>query len=115
MARHSFAASLLTTHPGASDPVGICHKVADVTQSVASATVAADIAVLVADGASPTQGHVTTLNTDWTALLAGLPGIPSISDVILSFDATAVGTRSALRRAILRILEAVEGCDALSP
>lgn len=39
------------------------------------ATVATDVATLVADGATPTQAHVTTLNTDWavvnTALLTG--------------------------------------------
>jgi len=32
--------------------------------------VAADIATLVADGATPTQAHVTTLNTDWGTLKA---------------------------------------------
>lgn len=32
------------------------------------ATVDTDVATLVADGATPTQGHVNTLNTDWTAL-----------------------------------------------
>lgn len=33
-------------------------------------TVAANIATLVADGASPTQAHVTTLNTNWATLKA---------------------------------------------
>ena len=35
----------------------------------ASATVAANIATLVTDGASPTQGHVNTLNTNWGTFL----------------------------------------------
>jgi hypothetical protein len=34
----------------------------------AAVTVAADVAVLVADGATPTQAHVTTLNTGWGTL-----------------------------------------------
>lgn len=38
----------------------------------ATTTVAANIATLVADGASPTQAHVTTLNGNWTTYLAAL-------------------------------------------
>lgn len=40
--------------------------------AAAQATVTADIATLVADGATPTQAHVNTLNTDYTAFLATL-------------------------------------------
>lgn len=41
------------------------------------ASVAADVAVLVADGASPTQGHVTTLNTDWGVVFAAFTAAPT--------------------------------------
>lgn len=39
------------------------------TAAPSTATVAADIATLVADGATPTQAHVNTLNTDWGTFL----------------------------------------------
>lgn len=86
----------------------------EATQTVASTTVAANIATLVADGAAPTQAHVTTLNTNWAALLAGLPGIPAKVDVVLSFDATVVGTRSNLRRAIEALLAVVDSGNSLT-
>jgi hypothetical protein len=37
-----------------------------------TATVAANIATLVADGATPTQAHVNTLNTNWGLYLTAL-------------------------------------------
>lgn len=115
MARWSYGATVLDTTVGSRDPIGAAHGIADVVQTVSSATVDADVATLVADGASPTQGHVNTLNTDWTALKAGLPGVPTTADVVISFDASAVGTRSVLRKAVQRLLEAIEGSNALSP
>jgi hypothetical protein len=101
---------------------------ADVTQTVSSTAVAADIAAvdaavatLVADGATPTQAHVTTLNTaqgtldtDWAALLAGLPGIPAAADVVLSYNATNVVSKNILLRAIDRLVEVVKGSGDLT-
>lgn len=129
MARWSFGATILDTAVGPRDPVGAAHGIADVVQTVSSALVVADVATvdgevatLVADGASPTQAHVDALNTDWgalktdwDALLAGLPGVPTTADVVISFDASTVVTRSVLRRAVLRLLEAIEGHSALAP
>src|SRR5689334_15299312 len=54
-------------------------------------TVATDIATLVSDGASPTQGHVNTLNTDWTAYKASIDAISA--DCTLFYDPSKVQNR----------------------
>lgn len=70
-----------------------------------TATVAADIATLVADGASPTQGHVTTLNTDWgtflTAETAFRGGVSALTaNVTLLYDPSAITNMNQLRAAL---------------
>lgn len=98
-------------------------------------TVAANVATLVADGATPTQGHVNTLNTnwaalltlintwktanatlntDWTALSAGLGAVPGSSDVVLSYNASTVVSKNVLRRALQRILEKIDSASDLT-
>lgn len=74
--------------------------------NIVTTTVAADIATLVADGATPTQAHVTTLNGDWTALLAlittakgGVSG-----DMCVTVDTSKVTTVSQLRALFNSIL-----------
>lgn len=42
----------------------------DIPGTIDYTTVAANIATLVADGVTPTQAHVTTLNGNWTLLAA---------------------------------------------
>lgn len=74
-------------------------------------TVAADIATLVADGASPTQGHVNTLNTDWgtflTAYTSYAGGVGALTaNATFMFDPAAVTNMNQLR-AILREIEKV--------
>lgn len=113
MARFSVALKVLGTKDGAIQ-FGNAGPVVDVLNSVATTAVAADIAVLVADGASPTQGHVNTLATDWTTLLAGLGAIPAQTDVVLSFDATAVARRPVLAEAIRTLQRLVAGSDDLT-
>lgn len=68
------------------------------------AAVTADVATLVADGASPTQAHVTTLNTDYTALAAAING-----DVTIIWNGSVVTSRNQLRHALLAAIKAVEG------
>lgn len=90
--------------------------ISDVVNSVATTAVDTDVATLVADGAAPTQAHVNTLNTDWTALKAGTGAIPTNEDVVLSFDASVITTRTKLRNAVQALLLAVEGgVGGLSP
>lgn len=110
MARFSVACKLGAA-PASFTAIG---HVSDVVNSVSTATVNTDVATLVADGASPTQAHVNTLNTDWTALKAGTGAIPAQTDVVLSFDAAVVGTKAKLRAAIEALLRIVEGSDNLT-
>lgn len=75
------------------------------------ATVTADVATLVADGATPTQGHVNTLNTDYTALAAA-----TSADVVLIFDAAVVTNQNQLKAALQKILlAAASGIGGLTP
>jgi len=72
-------------------------------------TVAANVATLVADGASPTQAHVTTLNTNWgtflTAYTAYTGGVGALTtNAAFFFDPAAVTTMNQAR-AILRAIE----------
>ncbi len=79
------------------------------TTASTQATVAADIATLVADGASPTQAHVTTLNTDWAAFIATLGTLPAKNDVVVSVNTTAVTTLGALRAVMATIIKGFAG------
>lgn len=76
-------------------------------------TITADVATLVADGATPTQAHVNTLNTDWTAAIAGKDA--ASDHVVLVVNASSVVTMTALRRAVATLLQHFEGHSALTP
>lgn len=83
----------------------------------ATATVAADIAVLVADGASPTQGHVNTLNTDWgtfltsqTAFLAAL----AAGDLVLYLKDSAAMTRNDVYDALIALQGFIQQPSAIA-
>lgn len=67
------------------------------------AAVVTDTATLVADGASPTQGHVTTLNTDVSALNSALAG-----DVVVMWDGAVVTTKAQMRVALRHALQAID-------
>lgn len=85
-------------------------------------TVAANIATLVADGASPTQGHVNTLDTNWAALkalidtavadAAALPGTGG--DVVLQVNAGNVVTKNKLDEILRFMRQQIEGSNLLT-
>ena len=58
------------------------------------------LATLVADGATPTQAHVTAANTAYTAFTSAL------GDVELSYDTTNVTSVSSLRAPVKRLIHA---------
>ena len=96
----------------------VVNTVATTATVAALAAVVSDVAVLVADAASPTQahvttldGHLTTLNSAWATLLAATGAVPVNKDVILSYDTTAVGNRSTLRKAVNALLDRVAATD----
>lgn len=136
MARIAFGATLGTslgegrfgTSAGGLPPNLTAATTADDDTGTASGTlttnVAAAVAVLVADGASPTQAHVNTLNTAW-GLLATAIATAKVStaaakagvaakNVILDIDTAVVTTQNGVRAALRDIMRAVEGSGLAS-
>lgn len=72
------------------------------------------LATLVADGALPTQAHVTAANTAYTTFKADITAVPATADVVISFNATNVVTKAALKLAVLRLLRIIDGSDDLT-
>lgn len=71
------------------------------------ADVTAALAVLVADAASPTQAHVTTLNTAMTTFLA--------NDVVLMINSSAnVASKNKLDEILRAMRRLVEGSNLLT-
>lgn len=94
------------------DPMNASSTAADKT------TVAANVATLVADGASPTQAHVTTLNTNWALLSADIASgsLGGSADVVISFDASVVTSITILRQMVQALLLTVQsGVGGLTP
>lgn len=76
------------------------------------ATVSTDVATLVADGASPTQAHVNTLNTDFGLLqsrFSTFSNFQTSAALLVNIDKTQIPTVSVLRQLLnLIIIEAAE-------
>lgn len=82
------------------------------TAAPATTTVAANIATLVADGASPTQGHVNTLNTNWgtfltseTAYRAAVATAIGGDSVVVLFDTSKFTKLNQVKAALAAILQ----------
>lgn len=120
MARLSFKVTKFKDHvDGSGNPAGTAITLggngAPVTTFDYSA-VATDIATLVADGASPTQAHVTTLNTDWGTLKTSLDAVAAENgDVYVSFDTTKITTRAQLKAALDAVLINATGSGMVTP
>ena len=93
--------------------------------------VASAIATLVADGASPTQGHVNTLNTAWGLLSTAMTTTKTATaaakvsattansgasgaDVILQINATNVVTKNKLLEIVRGFLLRIDGSSLLT-
>ena len=97
------------------------------------------VATLVSDGASPTQAHVTTLNSAWGTLKTAIDAVTGATvaadavtlaadavtlaadaaglantNVVIRFDPTVVTTRAALVDALRAALTAVNGSSILA-
>ena len=83
--------------------------------AISYTTFATDLATLVADGASPTQAHVTAVNNAWTTLKAEIDAVVSDNvtgvsgtvdaNIVLLVDPAAVVSKNALLIAGRRMLE----------
>lgn len=81
--------------------------------------VAAAVAVLVADGASPTQAHVNTLNTAWGLLATAIATAKTSTaaakvaaapaNAVLDIDTAVLTTKNAVRATLRNIMHQVDG------
>lgn len=98
--------------------------VTDAAAMVAAQTpAAAAMAVLVADGASPTQAHVTTMNGLYTTLAAAVAACNTdignlntalSAGVVISWDTTKVTSINQLKAAFAEALRAAQGGGILT-
>lgn len=136
MARIAFGVTLgqslgngeFSTSGGGLPPNLTAATTADDAAGTASGTLTTNVgdavAVLVADGATPTQAHVNTLNTAWgllataiaaakTATAAAKTGVAA-KNVILDIDTAVVTTRNGVRAALRELTRAVDGSGLAS-
>lgn len=77
---------------------------------------AASLATLVADGAAPTQAHVTAFAATYTTLAADIAALNTAitGDVQITWDTTKVTTITQLKRAFDAALQAAGGGGILT-
>lgn len=114
VARQAFKATLGTALISGL-PTASAGGAADIAVSVDTTAVAADVAALVADGASPTQGHVNTLATDWATLLAAVTAQQATvtGDILVSIDTSVLNTGNKIKAAIHAVLQAIRNAGML--
>lgn len=112
MARLALSLSAGSTVIG-SENFGAHKADVDPVPATSAATYAADkaafeaaLAVCVADGATPTQAHVTAANSAYTTFKADLGGATVTQDLVVSFDKAKISSISSLRAALNRVLQA---------
>lgn len=81
---------------------------------VLSTTATADMATLVADGASPTQAHVTAMNTAFGAMVGPLNALHVASTVSIVFDTTGITTMNQLKAALKNLELQIRGSGLLT-
>lgn len=135
MARLAFGANRNQPLPGGYNAsfVGVTSflgaaTAADDAAGTASGTlttdVAAAVAVLVADGASPTQGHVDTLNTAWALLATAIAATKTATaaaavaanpaDAVLDIDRDRIININALNATVREIMKVAGQLPALT-
>lgn len=82
---------------------------ADIAVSVDPTAMTAAMAVLVADGASPTQAHVTTANNAYTTLLASITAQQATvtGDLLVSVNLAVLDTSNKIMAAVRATLQAL--------
>lgn len=136
MALEAFTATIGTVAPAlgrAADPsAAVTALAAAIAAAVAlvpnPAAFEAALATLVADGASPTQAHVTSANNAYTTLAAAqvtyAAAVAALSttaaaasvaaDVSILFKTSAVVSRNKLNEAVLKLLPLIGGQGILT-
>lgn len=136
MALEAFTATIGTVAPALSRAADPSAAVTTLAASIAAAVAlvpnpaafAATLATLVADGASPTQAHVTAVNNAYTTLAAAqvtyAAAVAALSttavsatvaaDVSVLFNAATVISRNKLNEAVLKVLTNIGGQGILT-
>lgn len=132
MALISFTAKLIGPVPSAGARSGISHPGTALDHAAAKAAATAltyaafatALGVLVTDGATPTQAHVNTANTAWTALKAQIDTLVATAPasvtvatggILVNIDTTAVPTISKLNALFLNVEAAARAQGTLTP
>lgn len=110
------AKATLTAVVSASGKAEAVHAVEKVA-AIDYTAFAAALAVCVADGASPTQAHVTTTNGAWATLKALIDAATGqvSANLVVTVDKANIGTISKLRAAFNDLLRAAEGSGQFTP
>lgn len=98
--------------PSGGDPAAAIAAV-----EAAEVDVAAAVAVLVADGATPTQAHVTTLDAAHTVLAAAITSLVTVAgsaNLTISVDTSVIDTRNKLHAAVAAALKFLESSSIQS-
>lgn len=117
MARVAVACSVGVATPGSQrlDNHGhIADPVAGSSYATDKTAFEAALATLVADGASPTQAHVTSANSAYNTFKADLAAPPTAADIVLSVDLAKISSVSALELALKSMCNTLRGNKALS-
>lgn len=81
---------------------------------VLSTTATADMATLVADGASPTQAHVTAMNTAFGTFVGPVNSLHVANLVSVVFDSTTITTMNQLKAALKNLELQIRGSGLLT-
>lgn len=110
MARSAYSVTLRTTF---ANNGGYSFSTGASAPQPSTSAVEAAVAVLEADGASPTQGHVNSLRSVWNALVTAL-GVYGGGDMLLDINTSTTTTQTAARSAIRSLERALAG-SGLAP
>lgn len=105
MARSAFSCTLTTTF---ANQGGFAFSSQSAVGQPSTAAVESAVATLEADGATPTQGHVTALRSAWNALVTAL-GVYGGPDVLLDINTANVTTQKAVREALRELERRIAG------
>lgn len=96
MARAAFSATLRTTF---ANNGGFAFSSGSAAAQPATTDVEAAVAVLEADGATPTQAHVNDLRAAWDLLVTAL-GVYGGADALLDINTAVLTNQNAVRAAL---------------
>lgn len=105
MARLSYGCTLVTT---LANGAGFVMTAGSSGPAPSQAAVEAAVATLEADGATPTQAHVTALRGVWNTLVTGL-NAHDTADVVLDVNTANITTQTKLREALRQLNQVIAG------